>query len=336
MAKRLPPAMFERAMQTLDGVAPWRGMAPSGRPRNYLGAVAPKESAGDEDQAVEPIELVEVARPPSSEGLFEFYSLLNAVQEARGRFVAVSLGAHYGGPLVNAALALKRINPMPYRLVGVEGDRHMVAMLRRHFRDHGIDPSDHCIINAVVSDTNTPVIFPTSATRTGANTAFHLPEHRESVYRAIAEAGFSKAVLKNILATGSTGLALPLWKDIDAQGELEMVSAITLADILGATGAVDYLEIDIQAVERYVLPPAGAVINRNVRWIHLGTHGRDIHYEMRTLFDSWGWRVLADLLPETTYIAPDREFQTYDGVLVARNPAFSSANSSGGAHRVAA
>ena len=326
--------MFERAAQTLDRVAPWRGMAPVGRPRNYLGAVPPDETSSDEDPVVEPIEFVEVARPASSEGFFEFYSLLSAVQEAQGQFVAVSLGAHYGGPLVNAALALQRINPMPYRLIGIEGDRHMVAMLRRHFRDHGIDPSDHCIINAVVSDTNTPVIFPTSTVRTGANTAFRLPEHRHSIYHAIAEAGLSEVVLKNLLTTGSTGLALPLWKDIDARGELEMVSAITLENILGAAGEVDYLEIDIQAAERYVLRPAGALINRNVRWIHLGTHSRDIHTEMRALFDSWGWRVLADLLPETTYVAPDREFQTYDGVLVGRNPVF--AHASHGHDRVAA
>ncbi len=322
MAKRLPLATYERVMRAFDGVDVWRGMVPAARSRNFLGALAPDESPTSGTISTEPSAYVEITRPASSEGLFEFYSLLCSAREAQGCYVAVSLGAHYGGPLVDAALALRRVNPMPYRLVGIEGDRHMVAMLNQHFIENGLDPRDHCIINAVVSDSNQPVIFPTSHVRTGANSAFHLPEHRASVYQAIADAGLSEAVLKNILCVGSTGIALPLWQGIDAKAELEMISAITIADILGALGDVDYLEIDIQAAERYALPPAGEILGRKVRWVHLGTHGVDIHREMRDLFESWGWRVMADLLPETDYQAPDREFRTQDGVLVARNPAF--------------
>ena len=322
MAKQLPRATFQRVLRALEGADSWRGVVPSGRRRNCLGALQPDESPAGIATPTEPSKYTEVNRPGSSEGLFEFYSLLSSVREAQGRYVAVSLGAHYGGPLVNAALALQRVRPMQCRLVGIEGDRHMVAMLEQHFFDNGLDPRDHCIINAVVSDSNKPVIFPTSKVRTGANSAFHLPEHLEAMYRTIAEAGLSESVLKNILTTGSTGLALPLWEGIDAKGELEMISAMTITDILGAVGEVDYLDIDIQASERYVLPPAFGAITRNVRWIHLGTHGGAIHREMRDLVDSSGWLVMADLLPETTYRAPDREFRTQDGVLVARNPAF--------------
>ena len=61
----MPPAMFERAGQTLDRFAPWHGMAPVGRPRNYLDAVPPDETSSDKNPAVEAIEFVEVARPLS-------------------------------------------------------------------------------------------------------------------------------------------------------------------------------------------------------------------------------------------------------------------------------
>lgn len=85
-------------------------------------------------------------------------------------------------------------------------------------------------------------------------------------------------------------------------------------------GKVDYLEIDIQASEIRAVPPAADALNSKVNWIHLGTHGHDIHRHMRKLFDTWGWRVLVDLLPESTYRAPDREFDTQDGIIIARNP----------------
>ena len=214
------------------------------------------------------------------------------------------------------------LNPMPFRLVGIEGDRHMVAMLKRHFVDNGLDPLDHCIINAVVSDTNTPVVFPTSDIRTGANSAFHEPAQRESLYAAIAKAGLSETVLKNVVATGSTGIRVPLWEGSDAKGELEFVSTLTLTDILGLVGEVDYLEIDIQGSETRALPGAADAVNQKVRWLHLGTHGHQVHEYMRALFESWGWRILVDLLPESTYRAPDREFETQDGILIARNQRF--------------
>ena len=328
MAYRLEPATFANTARVFEGIHPWQGFAPRTRLRNLFGTVRPVENSTDgqpqtdcDETDFEEIEPISCALPePSGESYFEFYSLVSSVREAHDRYVAVSLGAHFGEPLVNAARALTHLNAMPYRLIGVEGDRHMVAMLKRHFVDNGIEPRDHCIINAVVSDTNTPVVFPTSDVRTGANSAFHEPAQRESLYDAIAKAGLSDAVLQNVVTTGSTGLQVPLWEGSDAKGELEFVSALTLTDILGLAGETDYLEIDIQGSETRALPPAADALNRKVKWLHLGTHGKAVHEYMRELIESWGWRTLVDLLPESTYRAPDREFETQDGILIARNP----------------
>ena len=150
--------------------------------------------------------------------------MLCSIHEADGEYVAASLGAHYGGPLVDAVLALRYIKPMPFKLIGIEADPHMIELLKRHLRDHGIDANDHCIINAAVSDSTTPVLFTTSEVRTGANVAFHEPSERESIYQSIAGVGLSEAVLKNLLLHASTGLRVPLWAHSEAQGELEMVT----------------------------------------------------------------------------------------------------------------
>lgn len=198
MAYRLEPAIFEQTARVFEGIEPWNGYAPKARLRNLLGTVRPVESdGGTGNSGFEEIEPLHCALPePSGESYFEFYSLISSVREAQGDYVTISLGAHFGEPLVNAARALTQLNPMPYRLVAVEGDRHMVAMLRHHFADNGIDPLDHCIINAVVSDTNTPVVFPTSETRTGANSAFHEAGQREALFDAIVKAGLTEGVLK--------------------------------------------------------------------------------------------------------------------------------------------
>ena len=322
MTYRFDPDILHRARLVLETIPTWRGMSPRHRSRNFLGAVSPDESADYDDLSFEEIAIVEVDPPLPSEGFFEFYSLLSSIHEAEQDYVAVSLGAHYGGPLVDAALALRQVKPMPYRLIGIEADPYMIGLLKRHFRDHGIDPRDHCIINAAVSDTTTPVLFTTSDVRTGANVAFHQPAERESIYQSIARVGLSEGVLKNLLINASTGLKVPLWAHSDAVGELELVSAITLADVLSLSDRVDYLDIDIQSSEQHVLPPAVDELNRRVRWVHLGTHGRAIHLEMRELFERWGWRLIADVLPEATYETPVNQFVSQDGVIIARNPLF--------------
>ena len=322
MAHHFDPDILDHAAHVLAEVPPWRGMSPSGRTRNYLGAVSPDESVDCDDLTFEPIKFTEIEPPLPSEGFFEFYSLLSSIHEADSEFVAVSLGAHYGGPLVDAVLALRQISPMPYKLIGVEADPYMIQLLRQHFRDHGIDARDHCIINAAVGATAAPVLFTTSDVRTGANVAFHDAAERESIYQSIARVGLSEAVLKNLLVNASIGLKVPLWAHSEAQGELELVSTITLNDVLSLCDRVDYLEIDIQSSERHVLPPARSALNRRVCWVHLGTHGRAIHAEMRALFEDWGWRVIADVLPEAAYETPVNKFVSQDGVIIARNPAF--------------
>ena len=322
MIYRFDPEILDRATRVLREIPPWQGMSPSNRFRNYLGAVSPDESPDSADLTFEAINYVEIDPPQPSEGFFEFYSLLCSIQEAESGYVTASLGAHYGGPLVDAALALGRLKPMPFKLIGVEADPYMIGLLNQHFRDHGIDPSDYCIINAAVNDSNMLVVFTTSEVRTGANVAFHDPIARESIYQSIAGTGLTEAVLKNLLLNASTGLRVPLWAHSKAQGELEMVSAIRLTDVLTLCDKVDYLDIDIQSSERHVMPPAADAMNSRVCWVHMGTHGRDIHAEMKEMFDGWGWRVIADVLPEATYETPTNQFTSQDGVIIARNPKF--------------
>ena len=312
-------------MSVFEGVEPWKGEIQAGRQRNFFGALQPIEPHERGTPLPKETRYVETELPKITDGevFLEFLTTLMAVRSARNRFTMVSLGAHFGGPLVDAALALDAINPMPCYLVGVEADPNMCAMLDEHFRENGVDPNDHWIVNSAVGDTTKPVLFTVSESRTGSNTAFGLEYQRQAVLDVINNSGQGEMVLKNIILEGTTRLVMPMdsYEGMpEANGELKFVSATTIADILNPLSFVDYLEIDIQKAEAYALEPAMEAIGRKVRWLHLGTHGNDIHEFLIELFSARGWDILINLTPWTKFETQEGSFETCDGVIFARNP----------------
>ena len=300
-------------------IEPWRGLAPAGHMCNFLGVVRPPGVGVDPGvpaRAVAP----ELPTLRWGEGYYEWVTIHRAVTAAATRFTAVSLGAHFGGPLVNAAALLRRLRPgVRFKLVAVEGDPSMCALAAAHFRDNGIDPDDQAIVNAVVAPDNRPVPFTVSDVRTGSNVAFHGQTERRYIADLVVRNKLEVAVATGLLLDGTTGLTTRL-PGTEIACEIAMASAVTVADVLGPLGVVDSLEIDIQSSEAVVLPPAIALLDRKVRRIHLGTHGGDVHVAMRGLFHDHGWEIESDLLPETTYAMPEGSFRTQDGVLGLSNP----------------
>ena len=254
----LDQATLARVKDTFAGVVPWSGEVPGGRVRNFVGVLAPtymhEQAPPDEPYSAAP------SRPSPSDGeiFFEWYSAYQSVLSAGERYTMVSLGAHYGGPLVNAAYLLKTVRPMPFKLIGVEGDPHMCEMLRNHFAENGIAIADHCLINAVVSGDNTPVLFPTTEIRIGANYALRDPGLREGICEGIIKAGRGEQVLRGIMRDMNlaTEVTIPLGGAESVTCELEIVSAVTVSDVVSPHDVVDFLEIDIQWSEYFALPPA--------------------------------------------------------------------------------
>lgn len=322
----IPVPEFGDPERLFAGIKAWNGRIQKGRHRNFLGALHPIDSwehaEGFPDEFV--IQETRIPTTAQGEGYFEWASTLMAVRAARDRFTMVSLGAHYGGPLVDAALALKHVNPMPCFLVGAEADPYMCEMLYEHFRENGLIPANHWIINCAVNDTNRPVVFPVCEIRTGANTTLHDPRQREALFNTINGAGKSEETLKNILIDASTHLYTQLARGPgvpEARGELRLISAVRVADIFGPLQYVDYLEIDMQQAEQWALPPAMTILRNKVRLIHLGTHGTELHHDMANSFAQQGWKLLANLTPGTNYETPGGSFKTSDGVLIMLNPA---------------
>ncbi len=86
--------------------------------------------------------------------------MLDSVCESEGSFTMVELGAGWGRWIVNAAVALRQIDPeRPFLLVGVEAEPTHFEWLRRHLLDNGIDPDRHTLVRAAVAPTEGRVKF---------------------------------------------------------------------------------------------------------------------------------------------------------------------------------
>jgi hypothetical protein len=99
-----------------------------------------------------------------------------------------------------------------------------------------------------------------------------------------------------------------------------VLSAVTLADVLGPFELVDYLECDIQQSEILVFPPFIDLLREKVRRVHIGTHGKDVHAELHRLFETDGWQIVFSYEPNSSFTTDLGAFSTNDGVLTVRNP----------------
>jgi len=256
----------------------------------------------------------------SGEGFFEAVSWIEAAKAARSHYTMVTLGACYGAQAVSAYLTLLRLNPMPARLVAVEADPQNFAWMQQHFRDNGIDPDRHWLINCALSDDNKPVLFPVGASGSGVNNciATNEAESRLSYAQELKAKPNLREIVHNLVVDGDTGID---WTMHGFQARIKFVSAITLKEVLAPLDRVDLLESDIQQSESVVFPPAMETIRAKVKRVHLGTHGEDIHAMLLDEFTRYGFEIVFDYPPDSTHSTPWGTFTVNDGVLTARNRA---------------
>lgn len=314
---------FAEVEALLDRIKPWSGNVPAGYAVDALGiftdarflvsSTGPFEAHDETTQRP--------SLPTWGEHYLELADWLLAAHDAARRFVAVSLGAAYGAQLVLAWKVLNAINPLPCRLVGVEPVPENCAWMRRHMADNGIDPEQHWIVQAALGADNEPVLFPVGAPGSGRTgcTDTNNAVSRRTYAELICARGSAEQALENILRYNSTGLGYDLGDGF--HGEVKFVSAVTLHDVLMPFDRVDLLEADIQHAEIDVFPPFIDVLNRKVRRVHIGSHGREAHELLRALFVGAGWEIIFDYAPDTRHVTEVGPLEQIDGVLSARNPA---------------
>ncbi len=255
---------------------------------------------------------------------FEAANWVLAAQDARERYVMVTLGACYGAQAVGAYRTLQLLNPMPAKLVAVEPEPGNIEWIRRHMKDNGIDPDDQWLVCSAISDRNEPVLFPVGSPGSGAQNCFSTNENaaREFYSKEIIKSGRTEDALRSLLLHNNTGIKKDLVpnSDYNFMSEIKMVSAVTLRDVLSPFDVVDFLESDIQQSEILVFPPFMDLLKKKVRRIHIGTHGAEVHATLAKLFKSDGWEIVFDFEPNKKHSSALGDFDLNDGVLSVRNP----------------
>ena len=174
---------------------------------------------------------------------------MRSILEARGRVVAIELGAGWAPWLVTIAAASRIKGIANVRLVGVEADPGHYEMMLTHFADNGIDPAMHTLFKGVVGAEDGFALFP------------RLPDSNFD--------WGAQAVLDNDRPEGN-------FQDYRGKlfEEVDRVPCVALTTLLKEFDRVDIIHCDIQGGEVQVIPAAFDEINKRVRRIVLSTHSR--------------------------------------------------------------
>lgn len=316
-----------------DSIKPWAGDVPAGFRPDFLGNMTnlryeglltdpyhPLRSSSYYLQTVAPVP--GVSPDNNGEFWFEAANWVLAALDARDRYVMATLGASFGYQAVGSHRALQMLNPMPCKLIAIDPVAQNIEWARCHMLDNGINPDEHWLVQAAISDSNNPVFFPVGAPGTGTQNCVATNEirAREAYVRELVQQGAAEEALRNLLLYNTTGLTTDLLPGRNFMAEIKLVSAVTLSDILGPFDLVDYLEADMQQSEIIVFPPFIDLLKKKVRRIHIGTHGQDVHWTLHELFASRDWEIVFSYEPDATHESGLGTFKTCDGVLTVRNP----------------
>lgn len=257
----------------------FKGEAASGCDRDFIGSSIRRAfwAAPPRDSAIQ----VESPLPAFDEEYFEWIDLLESVVAARGRYTMMELGAGYGRWSVRAALAARQFSGIPCRLIAVEAEPVHFEWLRTHFRDNGMDPDAHALIQAAVSDSTGAASFYVGS-----------PLGNDS-----PDLWYGQTLVKNPPA------AHTVEKDRHAGFEVRRdkvgwksisVPKVSLRNLLEAEEKVDLIDLDVQGEELIAVRSAIDHLDRKAGRLHIGTHSTEIEAGLRKLLKAHGWRCLAD------------------------------------------
>ncbi len=250
--------------QPLDHVflkfVPFEGTVPAGFRAEFTGALVSTSFKHSDQPNTMMARDVKTSYPVVNEDYFEYVSVLKSIDAARGSFVMVELGAGYGAWIVTAYKAIRQLKEkkdLSVFLVGVEADPVHYQMMHEHFRTNGLDPQNHRLIQAAVTDHEGGVWFTTGS----------------------PHEWWGQAV---VTGPDYPGHQYPDQKNVE-------VRAITLESILRPLASVDLLDLDIQGEEFKALSSAPELLREKAKRLHIGTHSHEIEEKLRELLRGPEW-----------------------------------------------
>jgi FkbM family methyltransferase len=281
-----PPQLLATHHAIFRRYKPWIGKCPAGFLPTFSGSLIRREFYTGwlhEDATF----VTSDGYPKVDEELLEWTDLLEAISDSGPEFTMIELGGGFGRWVVAAACTVRGIDPSKaVRLIAVEAEPEHFQMMRQHFHDNGLDPSEHRLLWAAV-------------TVHGSEATFLSGRAREWYGQEIAKPG-----------SGS------VWPDV---AEIS-VPAIQLSDILESEKMVDLIDMDIQGIEGEIIETSLAALSAKVRRLHIGTHAQAVEDQIFATLRSAGWLCChafrSGMLADTEY----GQIQFGDGVQSWLNP----------------
>ena len=247
--------------------------------------------------------------PPVNEDYFEWIVLLESVVSAEKTYTMIELGAGFGRWLVRAALANRQRRGLPFQLIAVEAEPAHFELIPLHFRDNNIDPADHVLIQAAVTDHGGDALF-----RVGRRRQQVESEATEWYGQSLIDAGGASKSRADGEYKG-----FPLLKHEKGWKSIR-VPSIALSDVLRDLDKVDLIDLDVQGEEFRVISSAIEEITRKAKRLHIGTHSKEVETGLRRVLRKYHWKCQADYTCGSTSETPWGPVQFGDGVQSWVNP----------------
>jgi FkbM family methyltransferase len=277
---------------------------------DFLGTTARREFL---QSAIGPTpSYLETNYPPANEDLYAWIDLLTAVLGAGQSFTMMELGAGFGLWSMRAAKAVQQRRGIPFKIVAVEAEPHHFSWLNITFADNGLNPADHRLIEAAVSDSPGTALFYVASPDLESSTPREWwGQSLIKDYEAVAE------------MAGSTGEGRPVavlksgWRGVE-------VARITLNELLGEHELVDFIHMDVQGQELPAVRASIDLLDEKVKYLHIGTHSREIETELREILGRHRWTCHADWPGNQEQRTPFGVLRLQDGIQSWANPKFCS------------
>lgn len=239
--------------------------------------------------------------PRPDQTYFELTFALSVVVDAPGKdFVFFELGGAYGHWAVKVARAVTLATANDVKLTVVEMEPHRFDWIAQHFRNNGLDPQKHHLVNVALSDHNGESMF--------------IPEGEVQYDYGLqlARGGLLRSTVLSVNASGTSS---------SAESVGNRVKCLRLSDLLRPCARVDLIHMDIQGEELTVIREARKLLQERVANLIVATHSWRLHVMVRALLRRDGWIVETDYFPHGLRRTPFGDIYFLDGLLTLRSPA---------------
>jgi FkbM family methyltransferase len=263
---------------------------------DFLGVRARRSFHGPYDSS-NGVGYLHPATQPVSNEYFEWISLLCAVRAAAEPFTMFELGSGWGRWLLRGALGSRQLGKT-FQLIGVEAEPNHFRWMHTAFRDNGIDPEHHLLLDAAVG-------------AAAGEAWFHVGDPRR---------WYGQALFAADQQPPSPAEPQPRCSAEEPPRGCAKVRVIALRDLLMRFPRIHLLNMDIQNAEADVVEGATEAIDARVELAHISTHSPEIESRLRAAFGRLGWLKVFDFACLGQRCTPYGDVGFNDGVQTWINP----------------